>query len=180
MKKKIFIGVGIFLVLIVSALAYLNHRNRTLSPAGEASITNGDFEISVKYSRPSVRDRVIFGTEEEGAIQPYGVYWRLGANEATEVVFNQKVEILDASLDAGTYTVYAVPQEGSFEIYFNSDLGNWGYSEPDHSRDVAMVTVPSEEGEHVEQFTINFEKEGDATLMVCAFGKTHFAIPFQP
>ena len=155
MKRKIFIGIGVFLVLIVGSMAYLNNRNRTLSPLGEANISNNDFEISVKYSRPSVRDRMIFGTEAAGALQPFGKYWRLGANEATEVTFNKEVRVVDASLAAGTYAVYATPGEGSFEIFFNTALGNWGAFEPDHSRDVASVIVPTEQGEKVEQVLVD-------------------------
>ena len=180
MKRKIFIGIGAFLVLIVGVMAYLNNRNRTLSPSGESSISNGDFNISVKYSRPSVKGRVIFGTEAEGALQPYGVYWRLGANEATEIIINKKVSVLDATLEAGTYTVYAIPGKENFEIFFNTDLGKWGYFEPDNSRDVESITVPSEQGEYVEQFTIDFENQGTTTNMNCMFGTTHFAIPFTP
>jgi hypothetical protein len=180
MKRKIFIGIGVFLVLIVGAMAYLNNRNRTLSPPGESSITNNDFEISVKYSRPSVKDRIIFGSESAGALQPYGKYWRLGANEATEVTFNKDVNVLDASLAAGSYTLYAIPGEESFEIYFNTDLGKWGAFEPDHSRDVVSVVVPNQQGGHTEQFTINFENQGNETHMNCMFGTTKFAIPFNP
>jgi len=180
MKRKIFIGIGVFLVLIVGSMAYLNNRNRTLSPLGEANISNNDFEISVKYSRPSVRDRMIFGTEAAGALQPFGKYWRLGANEATEVTFNKEVRVVDASLAAGTYAVYAIPGEGSFEIFFNTALGNWGAFEPNHSRDVASVIVPTEQGEKVEQFTIDFNNQGNATNMQCMFGTTRFAIPFNP
>lgn len=180
MKRKIVIGIGVFLVLVVGTMAYLNNRNRTLSPPGEASISNNGFEINVKYSRPSVRERVLFGTEAAGALQPYGKYWRLGANEATEVTFNKDVNVLEESLPAGSYTIYATPEEEYFEIFFNTDLGNWGAFPPDHSRDVASVTVPNEQGEHVEQFTIAFENQGHLTNMICMFGTTRFAIPFNP
>jgi hypothetical protein len=40
--------------------------------------------------------------------------------------------------------------------------------------------VPNEEGEHVEQFTINFENQGDKTYMNCMFGTTKLVIPFNP
>ena len=53
---------------------YLNNRNRTLSPSAEQRITTNDgLTVSIDYSRPSVRERLIFGTEEEGALQPFGV-----------------------------------------------------------------------------------------------------------
>lgn len=180
MKKKIFIGIGVFLVLIVGTMAFLNNRNRTLSPPGNSELTTGDFTMTVDYSRPSVKGRVIFGTEEEGALQPYGAYWRLGANEATEISINKDVQVLNANLTAGRYTVYAVPGKESFEIFFNKDLGNWGAWEPDHSRDVASVEIPVNTGEHVEQFTIDFKQHEGVTLMICEFGETQLLIPFLP
>jgi hypothetical protein len=88
MKRKILIGAVILVVVLGAAMAYLNYRSRTLSPSGSGTITNGDLTVSVSYSRPSVRGRVIFGTKEQNALQPYGAYWRLGANESTEITFS--------------------------------------------------------------------------------------------
>ncbi|MCZ8216518.1 MAG: DUF2911 domain-containing protein, partial [Cyclobacteriaceae bacterium] len=91
MVKKIVIGVIVVVVILGAAAAYMSYRSRTLSPPGEASLTNGALTVSVKYSRPSVRGRLIFGTKEQGALQPDGGYWRLGANEATEISFSKNV-----------------------------------------------------------------------------------------
>jgi hypothetical protein len=38
----------------------------------------------------------------------------------------------------------------------------------------------SAQGEKVEQFTIDFNNQGNATNMQCMFGTTRFAIPFNP
>ena len=67
MLKKILIGVGVVVVLLGAAFGYLQYRNYSLSPRGTAELENGGLEIMVDYCRPSVRDRVIFGTAEEGA-----------------------------------------------------------------------------------------------------------------
>ena len=180
MKKKIFIGIGVFLVLIVSALAYLNNRNRTLSPPGSASYTKGDFTINVDYSRPSVRERLIFGTETDGALLPYGMYWRLGANESTEISFNKDISVLMNPVKAGTYKIYMVPQEDHFDFVFSTDVGTWGYSEPDYSKDVLSVELPTayKSKDFSEQFTIDFEEKGGGLLsMHCTFGEAHFIVP---
>ena len=109
MKKKILIGVVAVIVILAAAFAYLNNRNRTVSPPGSAQLTNGDLSVSISYSRPSVRGRLIFGSKEQGALQPYGEYWRLGANEATEIEFFKDVEINRKKIKKGRYTVYAIP-----------------------------------------------------------------------
>ncbi len=156
MKKKILIGVVAVIVVLAAAFAYLNNRNRTLSPSGSAQLTNGDLSVSITYARPSVRGRVIFGTKEQGALQPYGAYWRLGANESTEVTFNKDVLFNSNPIKAGTYRIYAFPGSDTFEIGVNTALGKWGYREPDYSKDILRTKVPVERAPApVEQYTIN-------------------------
>lgn len=156
MVKKIAIGVLMLAALGTGAYFYLMNRGRTLSPPGSTALTNGDLSVSVTYSRPSVRGRLIFGTKEQGALQPYGAYWRLGANEATEITFNKDVNFNGSQVKAGTYWVYAVPEEGGFEIILNTELGQWGAFEPDHALDILKTKVSSEKASSsVEQYTIS-------------------------
>jgi hypothetical protein len=58
--KKIVIGISVLVVVIAGVFYYLNNRNRTLSPPGNTELTVGELSVSIPYSRPSVRDRVIF------------------------------------------------------------------------------------------------------------------------
>ena len=180
MKKKILIGVGVFIVVLVIGFIYLNYRNRSLSPPGQVKYDKNGLTIEIPYSRPSVRGRLIFGTEEDGALLPYGVYWRLGANEATEVTFNKDVLFNGNELTAGTYRMYAVPGANEFEIYLNSGTGKWGAFEPDKSFDVLNTKVPVEKGSpSVEQFTIRFEEEGSRVLIVCEWSDVKVKIPIE-
>jgi len=179
MKKKIFIGVAVFIILLLIAFVYLNYRNRTLSPKGEVSYSKGDLTIDLSYSRPSVRGRLIFGSGTDGALLPYGEYWRLGANEATEITFSQDVLFNGVPIDAGTYKMYAVPGPEEFEISLNSELGNWGYSEPDYSLDVAKTKVKAETGPAVEQFTFRIEEEGSTVLVIFEWSDTRVKIPVE-
>jgi len=151
-----------------------------LSPPGEAMYNKGDFSIEIPYSRPSKKERVIFGPEEKGALQPNGVYWRLGANEATEITVNKDIIFNGEKLSAGTYRMYAVPGSESFEISLNSELGKWGYMEPDYSLDVLKTSIPIETSkESVEQFTIRFEESGSKVLIVCEWSFTKIKIPVE-
>src|SRR4051812_18685356 len=108
-RKKILISVAVVILLLIAAMFYLNNRNRTLSPPGSETLTSGGLTVSVTYSRPSVRGRLIFGPEEQKALQPYGKYWRLGANESTEITFNRDITFNGEPVKAGTYRMYAVP-----------------------------------------------------------------------
>jgi hypothetical protein len=181
MKKKILIGAGIFVLLLILGAFYLNYRNRTLSPPGVVRYDQNDFIIEIPYSRPSKKGRMIFGTEEEGALQPYGKYWRLGANEATEISFSRDVLFNGNPVPAGTYRIYAVPGERQFEISLNSELGKWGAMEPDYEMDVLKTTVPVEKSnQSVEQYTIRFEEDGEDVLVVFEWSDVKIKVPVRP
>lgn len=178
MLKKILIGVGIFAVIAFAAYSFLMNRNRTMSPPGSASLTNGDLSVSVTYSRPSVRGRLLFGTKEQGALQPYGQYWRLGANEATEVIFNKDVSFNGSQVKAGTYWIYAIPQEGAFEIILNTELPPWGAFEPDHAFDLLKTNVPVEKvASSVEQFTISLLPMEKGVNVVFEWSDDRWSVP---
>jgi hypothetical protein len=181
MKKKLFISLGVIILLLVGALTYLNYRNRTLSPPGSATLTSpGGLTISISYSRPSVRGRLIFGTIENNALQPYGNYWRLGANEATEITFNRDVTFNDATVKAGTYRIYAIPGPDNFEIGLNTALGKWGASEPDYSLDVLRTKVPSEKlSTPVEQYTIRLEPFDQGINVIFEWSDVRFVVPVK-
>lgn len=180
MKKKLLIGLGVVAVLVISAMLYLNYRNRSLSPPGHAQYHKGDLTIEIPYSRPSKRGRLIFGSADDGALLPYGKYWRLGANEATEVTFSRDITFNGQPVQAGTYRMYAVPGKDTFEISLNSELGKWGYAEPDYSLDLLKTKVPVEQSnDQVEQFTIRFEEAGGTVLIVCEWDNVKIKIPVE-
>ncbi len=165
MLKKILIGIGIFLLLVVVAMVYLNNRNRTLSPPGSTEITNQGLEVKVEYSRPSVRGRNIFDGDEPLIKQ--GKYWRMGANEPTLLTVNKDFTFDGIAMKAGSYDMYAVPGDGEIEIRLNTGGRFWGATEPDYDQDVLKTTVPMETTTvSVEQFTITAVAEGTDVKLV--------------
>jgi hypothetical protein len=60
----------------------------------------------VIYSRPHLGGRKLFG-----GLVKWGQPWRLGANEATEIMFFQPVTIQAKKIKGGQYSMYAVPYE---------------------------------------------------------------------
>ncbi len=180
MKKKVIVTIVVIVALLAAAVAYLNYRNRTLSPPGSATLTNGDLTVSVDYSRPSVRGRLIFGEESENALLPYGKYWRLGANESTEIEFNRDVTFNGQAVKKGRYRMYAIPGRDSFEVGLNSELGKWGYSEPDYSLDVLKTKVPVEKNAPVEQHTISLENSDNGINVIVTWAAVKFSVPVRP
>ena len=180
MLKKILIGVGVLVVILAIAFVYLNNRNRTLSPPGSTSLENRGLSVTIDYSRPSVRNRVIFGSEAEGALQPYGQYWRLGANEPTLLTVNRDFSFNGIAVKAGAYDMYAIPYEDGFELRLNGAERGWGYSEPDYSQDIAKTKVSYAIAvAPTEQFTINTEAKGAGINIVFLWADRRWEVPVQ-
>lgn len=179
MIKKILLGLGI---LLIAFTAYIGYGILfPISPPTSASISNAGLDITVNYSQPSKNDRVIFGTESEGALQPYGKYWRLGANAATEISFSQDVLFAGKTVPAGKYRMYAVPGPDSFEISLNSETDVYfGATEPNYELDIIKVNIPiATPDSEVEKFTISFEADGSNTLMNMAWDMTLIQVPIS-
>ena len=83
----------------------------------------------MSYSSPYKKGRVIFGESSAGALVPYGAYWRLGANAATEISLNKDVMFAGTPLKAGKYRMYAVPGEKTWQVILNGELGKSGSEE---------------------------------------------------
>jgi hypothetical protein len=181
MKKKILIGIGAFILILIIGFMYIDYRNKTLSPPGEVKYNKNDLTVEISYGRPSQKGRLIFGTEDEGALLSYGKYWRLGANWATEITISRDVLFNGNKLDSGSYSMYSFPGEHEFVIVLNSELGNWGAFDPDHSLDVLETKVPVEKSnDAIEQFTIRFEEKDTKVLVVCEWSDTKIKIPLEP
>ncbi len=177
MKKKILIGLGAFVLVVVAGLGYLALTTKTHSPVETKTLSYNGAEIKVVYCRPYKKGRVIFGEDKDGALQPYGKYWRLGANEATEISFSKNVNFGGQPVNAGTYVMYAVPGATNWQVVLNSELGRWGAREADHDLDVLKVEVPAETGPETEQFTITFDSDSTAAQMNFAWDKALVRVP---
>lgn len=147
------------------------------SPMDAAMGRNGD-EVFAKvyYSRPAKNGRELFGE-----LVPYGKVWRTGANEATEITFFQDVTIGGKPVEAGTYTLFTVPNEDSWTVILNRQLNQWGAYRYDKSANV--LEVPATVGttsEEVEHFAITFSKpEGGTANMMFAWGDVMASLPIE-
>jgi hypothetical protein len=107
--------------------------------------------VRVTYSRPAKKEREVFGTK----IVPYGEVWRLGANESAEIKFYQDVTIQGKKVNAGTYSLFAIPTATEWTIILNKDLDFWGAYSYNKENDVLRVSVPTKKtDEVVENFSI--------------------------
>lgn len=179
MLKKILMGLGVALLLFVLYVIYALFIATPVSPPDTASFSGQGIDIEVNYSQPSKKGRVIFGDESEGALQPYGKYWRLGANAATEISLSKDVLFAGKPLKAGTYRMYAVPGKQAFKLTLNSELDVFfGVAEPDPSLDIMTVDAPVTMQDNVtETFTVSFQDSGSEIQMHFTWDKVRFTVP---
>lgn len=135
--KKLALLAAAALALSGSALAQL--RLPLPSPNAMVTQTIGLTDVTVTYSRPGVKGRVIWGE-----LVPYDKPWRTGANASTTVAFTDDVTIEGKKLPAGTYSVYTIPGKGEWAWAFNSDA-KAGAGEWDAKKDVLRVNVKAAE-----------------------------------
>ncbi len=106
------------------------------SPLSKVEQVVGYTDISIEYSRPSKRDRIIFGK-----LVPYGEIWRTGANKNTLITFSEDVKIDGKDLKKGSYGIYTKPNKDNWEIIFYSDTNNWGTPEKWDDSKIALKTI---------------------------------------
>ncbi|MBA6155097.1 DUF2911 domain-containing protein [Tenacibaculum sp. S7007] len=153
MKKYI-----ILLSLILSNAITAQLKIPQLSPTATITQNIGLTEVTINYSRPSVRNRVIF---EKNALLPFNEIWRTGANTATKISFSNDINIQGDTLKKGNYSILSIPKLNSWEIrWYSYDSGNWNTyvdKTPLLTIDVNVKKVP----QLIETFEISFQ---DITL----------------
>ena len=177
MLKKILIGVAVLLLAVIGFFGYGLLFPK--SPTTSTSFSSNGLDIKVNYSQPSKRGRLIFGEEKDGALQPYGKYWRLGANASTEITFSNNITFAGKPVNAGSYRMYAVPGPTSFQISLNSEVGVYfGVAEPDYSKDILKVDIPvSAAPSETEKFVIQFSDDSAGVNMDFVWDKILVRVP---
>ena len=136
-------------------------KSKRPSPPAEVTGTVDGTDITINYSRPSVKGREIFGD-----LEPYGEVWRTGANEATTFEASGDVQIEDQTLPAGKYALFTIPTEGDWTVIFNKTPDQWGAYDYDEAQDALRVEVtPEETAEPTETLTFEIGEDGKVTMM---------------
>lgn len=133
----------------------------------------------VIYSRPQKNGRIIFSDSSvtENVIQQYGLEWRLGANEATEIDFFKTVTINGKKIMPGHYIMYCIPYPDRWKIIFNENLYSWGLH-IDKTKDIAQIEVPVIKNNiQIEYFTMLFQNSTYGCDLIMAWGDMKVVLP---
>ena len=131
-------------------------QEKKVSPA---EVTQGKINgaaVTINYSSPAVKGRVIWGE-----LVPFGKVWRAGANEATTIETDKDLIIEGQKLPAGKYSIFVIPEKNEATIIFNKIAKQWGTSKYNEVEDVFRVKVkPQARKEKAERlvYTISTKK----------------------
>jgi hypothetical protein len=133
------------------------------SPYDSISTMVGNTMAKVCYGRPSARGRQFVGHDAH----PFGEPWRFGANEATAIHLSAPATIAGVRVNAGSYSLYAIPGAQQWQIVVNGNAARWGIpiSPEVRAADVGSGTVtPEALAAPVETFTLRFEPAGSGEV----------------
>jgi hypothetical protein len=114
-------------------------------------------EITIEYSRPSAKGRVVFGD-----LVPFDALWRTGANASTKITFGEDVKVEGNAVPAGTYALHTIPGKSEWTIILNKNLTNWGIDGYKQEEDLVRFKVkPTNSSNKVETLTFDISNMSD-------------------
>jgi hypothetical protein len=136
---------------------------RTPSPAASVRQTIGISTVKVDYSRPSVRQRQIWGVLVPFGwnVQPFGnqksAPWRSGANENTVVEFSHDVKIEGQHVPAGKYGLFfTINEDNTGEVILSKDYRSWGSFFYEADRDQMRAKIQLRDHAMTEMLSFDF------------------------
>ncbi|MEZ0484465.1 DUF2911 domain-containing protein [Fibrella aquatica] len=157
MKKMMLSAIGL---VLVAQLATAQIRTPSPSPAATVMQTIGVTDVTVKYSRPSLKGRTPF----TGEFVPAGKVWRTGANGATAFTTTTDVMVNGKTLPAGSYAILSIPTTAAeWTLIFTKDMA---VTEQSYKQDADVLRVPmtaTKTGDKAETFTIGFSSVTDSS-----------------
>ena len=176
---------SLIMILVSSSSFGQSNQIRQSQKSSVTQYVGVDTQITINYSRPAVKGRVVWGN-----LVPYGLGtseryadgkpfpWRAGANENTTIELNNDVKIEGSALPAGKYSIHMIPSKTDWIIIFNKNNNQWGSFSYDESADALRVTVSPVEAPFEELLTYRFGNITDNSVIgFLPVSYTHLTLP---
>jgi hypothetical protein len=171
--------ISVICLLLCFNLCYSQRlKTPTLSPFSKISQQVGLTDVTLEYSRPSAKGRVVFGE-----LVPYNKVWRTGANAATKITFKEVAKIGGKTILPGAYAIYTIPNEDLWTIIIHSNttlrsIAGDAYKSAD---DIFRFEVkPIKTTNYVESFTMQFATlTSDSLELQLVWENTLISIPMK-
>ena len=173
MKKLLLIA----LVFTISMNVNAQIKTPQPSPFSKVEQKVGLTDVTLEYSRPGVKGRTVYGD-----LVPHGKLWRTGANARTKISFSTSVTVDGQKLDAGSYSIFTIPNAESWDVIFYNDGKEFGTpKELDAQYVAAKATIKTYAMEYnVESFTMGFGNlSNNAASLDFIWEKTYLTLPIE-
>ena len=165
MLKKILLGLGVVIVLLVVGFQIMKYNTKKASPEVLSTYSIDNNQINIFYCSPRKKGRDVFPE-----VVPFGEVWRTGANEASTFTNSKDILVEGEHLKAGTYSLWTIPGQEEWEIIFNSEVPGWGVgmgakAARKAEADVLSVRVPTNVNPNQIQEELVIKVENKALIM---------------
>jgi tetratricopeptide (TPR) repeat protein len=143
----------VFLFSVITITAQQNLTTPQASQQASVSQRVGLTDIEVKYHRPAVNNRLVWG-----GLVTYDQVWRAGANENTTISFSTDVIVENNKVAAGTYGLHMIPTKNSWTIIFSKDNAAWGSFFYNEKNDAVRFTVNPVQSDFQEWLSYSFDQ----------------------
>lgn len=136
----------------------------------------GDTHITILYSAPAVRGRIIWG-----GLVPDGEVWVTGAHRATSFEIDRELIIDKKKIPAGKYAIFTIPGKDKWIFVLNKNWDQHLTDDYDRNDDVLRVeATPRALPENVERlnYTLTELSETEAILSI-SWEKIKVNIPLK-
>jgi tetratricopeptide (TPR) repeat protein len=188
MKKVATSIIAVALVVIYASVSAQGvNVPRTPSPASKVSQTIGISTVTISYSRPSVKNREVWGK-----LVPYGwnvqsfgggkeAPWRAGANENTVIEFSHNATVEGNSVPAGSYGLFfVINADNTGEVILSKEYQSWGSFWYDPGKDQLRAPIKIKDNAHTELLTYDFiNMDKNSAELVLNWEKKQFPVKIQ-
>ncbi|MDN3606542.1 DUF2911 domain-containing protein [Kaistella yonginensis] len=164
-------------LILVGTLTLANAQVKAPQPSPSATVkqTIGLSEVTVEYSRPSAKNRKVFGN-----LVPMNQVWRTGANGSSDITFANETLFGGVKVPAGKYALYSIPSQNDWELILYKDTEQWGApKELKEDLVVAKVKVKTEKNPMFQEtFQIGFQDlKNDKANLILTWENTLVKVP---
>jgi len=141
-------------VIFVCAIAQVTLGQITApAPSPGATVTQkvGIADVTINYSRPSMKGRKIFGD-----LLPFDKIWRTGANAPTKLTISDTVSIEGTKLTPGDYAIYTIPGASEWTVIIGKNTKAQAQDYKDEQQAARFKVKPTTLCAPVETFTFDF------------------------
>ncbi|MBX2968446.1 MAG: DUF2911 domain-containing protein [Cyclobacteriaceae bacterium] len=136
----------------------------------------GDAHITIKYTAPVTKGRVIWG-----GLVPYNEVWVTGAHRATSFEINKAFSINGQSVPAGKYAIFTIPGEETWTFILNKNWDQHLADDYNAGEDVLRFEItPERLAENQERLLYAIENisDSEANLKI-SWEKIRITIPLK-